>query len=152
AFAAWIGRYGKATTSDERFEIGDELWRWLDGDDRWLSAVQDESPNELSFEFGLSPGGDRRFLDLPWELLADDRGFLADASREKLSFSVVRRLVLPQPTPPPSLYRPAVAFMAADPRDNSVPLDYDAEEQAILQAVGAAGIDFLCEDTGNLAS
>jgi tetratricopeptide (TPR) repeat protein len=156
-FAAWIQRYGEATEGGDHLEIarqlralGGELWRWLDGDDRWLSGVRDESPHELWFEFRAGSGGDRHFLDVPWELLDDDAGFLA--GRETLSFSVVRRLAPAQPVPPPSPYRPSVVFMAADPRDNPVPLDYDAEEQAILTAVGAAGIDFLCEDTGNLAS
>ena len=158
AFAAWIERYAKATAPGGRSneaakwydlkEIGCELWRWLDGTEGWLAAIRHELPNEMWFEFGLSQGGDQRFLDLPWELLADDDGFLAE--REVLSFSVVRRMVPAQPPAAPSNFRPSIIFMAADPRENLVPLDYDGEEQAILAAVGPTGVDFLCEDSGNL--
>ncbi len=101
------------------------------------------------FEFGIEPGGDQRFLDLPWEVLADDGRCLAN--RDELSFSVVRRIGRHRTAAAPSRYRPAVAFMAADPRGNTVPLDHDAEEQAIIGAVGAVELDFLCEDSGNLA-
>lgn len=148
-FLAWVARYaGGTATWDERFRIGGELWRWLDGDTGWLTQCRNQAPDALWLEFSLDRGGDKNFVDVPWELLADDSGFLAE--REALSFSVVRRFGAAQPPPAPSAYRPAVVFMAGDPRGNDVPLDYDGEEQAILHAVGAAGVDFLCEDTGNL--
>ncbi len=148
-FATWLQDYaGGTATSDRRSQIGRELYQWLDGADRLLGRYRDETPDALWLEFVLEAGGNRLFLDVSWELLRDEDGYLAEA--EFLSFSVVRRLLPRREPPAASRYRPAMVFMAADPRGNAMPLDHDAEEQAILQAVHATGVDFLCEDTGNL--
>jgi hypothetical protein len=148
-------QYRKKAPYSER-PIGESLFRWLDGPGGWLTTLVRGRPDELWLEFALEPepepepGEAAAFLEAPWELLAEGDDFLA--ARLGLTFSVVRRYAPPVPPPEPGEYRPAVAFMAADPRDNTVRLDYEAEELAILKAVGVNRVDFLCEDTGHLTA
>ncbi len=63
-------------------------------------------------------------------------------------FCVVRRLGAPQPPPPLDGFRLGLAFMASSPRGQHE-LDFEAEEAAILTAVGESRIDLMVEDTGD---
>ncbi|HYH64447.1 MAG TPA: CHAT domain-containing protein, partial [Urbifossiella sp.] len=147
---AETGRYATCKAAHGARPIGRALFHWLDGPDGWLARLLGTRPADLWLEFvdETDAGG---FLDTPWELLTDAAGDHL-ATRRGLSFSVVRRYVTRTAPRPPSVYRPSVAFMAADPRDNDRPLEYEAEERAILEAIGVNQFDFLCEDTGNLAA
>ena len=87
-----------------------------------------------------------QFLQAPWELLADDKGFLAQDAA--LRFSPFRRLGTPQAAPELSEYRFGLVFMAGAPR-GSDELDYDGEEISILEAAGSQGIDLIVEESGN---
>jgi CHAT domain-containing protein len=85
-------------------------------------------------------------LRAPWELLADERGFLArDVT---LGFSPARRLGRSVEAPPLDKHRLGLVFMAASPQ-GGVELDYEAEETAIISAVGSTKIDLLVEESGN---
>jgi hypothetical protein len=86
-------------------------------------------------------------LRAPWELLtAAGGGFLA--ADELLRFSVIRRLGTAVPGRAPDEFRLGLAFMASAPRGQHE-LDFEAEEAAILTAVGDGRVDLLVEDTGD---
>jgi tetratricopeptide (TPR) repeat protein len=87
-------------------------------------------------------------LRAPWELLAppEGGGFLAADAVDR--FCVVRRLGPPGERPKLDRFRLGLAFMASSPRGQHE-LDFEAEEAAILSAVGETQIDLLVEDTGN---
>ena len=87
-------------------------------------------------------------LRAPFELLAvPDGGLLAED--ELARFSVVRRLGPPAGDRPGlDEFRLGLAFMASSPRGQHE-LDFEAEEAAILAAVGESRVDLLVEDTGD---
>jgi CHAT domain len=60
----------------------------------------------------------------------------------------VRRLGRPEPPPQLDQYRLGLVFMAASPR-GARELDYEAEETAIMTAVGSSELDLLVEESGN---
>ncbi|MFD9067922.1 CHAT domain-containing protein, partial [Kitasatospora purpeofusca] len=154
---AWLtavaGRYVDAVRGGSRREVllalGRELYGWLDGDRRWLTRLLDEAPVPVLFEVR----GPRRpsaaewaLLRAPFELLAaPGGGFLVE---EPEQFAVVRRLGRPGPADSLDDRRLGVAFMASSPRGQHE-LDYEAEELAILGAVGETGLDLVVEDSGN---
>ncbi|MFC9261326.1 CHAT domain-containing protein [Streptomyces hydrogenans] len=85
-------------------------------------------------------------LRAPFELLADpEGGFLAEEAEQ---FAVVRRLGRPGPAKPLDDRRLGVAFMASAPRGQSE-LDFEAEELAVLGAVGETNLDLVVEDSGD---
>jgi hypothetical protein len=84
-------------------------------------------------------------LHAPWELLADKRAYLA--SDALLQFSPQRRLGLIRGPAPSDDYRLGLAFMAAAPQGVSE-LDYEAEEAAILDAVGNTNLDLVVDESG----
>ena len=61
---------------------------------------------------------------------------------------MVRRLGPPQARPGLDGFRLGLAFMASSPRGQHE-LDFEAEEAAILAAVGESRIDLMVEDTGD---
>ncbi|MFD7417709.1 CHAT domain-containing protein, partial [Kitasatospora purpeofusca] len=154
---AWLtavaGRYVDAVRGGSRREVllalGRELYGWLDGDRHWLARLMDEAPVPVLFEVR----GPRRpsaaewaLLRAPFELLAaPGGGFLVE---EPEQFAVVRRLGRPGPADSLDDRRLGVAFMASSPRGQNE-LDYEAEELAILGAVGETGLDLVVEDSGN---
>jgi tetratricopeptide (TPR) repeat protein len=131
--------------------IGRDLYRWLDGDHGQLSTVLEVADRPLVFEVRSvrRTPSDRVWavLRAPFELLAGpDGGFLAQDALSR--FCVTRRLGPPAPPPPHDDYRLGLAFMASSPRDQHE-LDYEAEESAILTAVGEHSIDLVVDDTGD---
>ncbi|MFE4514033.1 CHAT domain-containing protein [Kitasatospora sp. NPDC056783] len=146
------GRYVDAVRGGSRREVllalGRELYGWLDGDRRWLTRLLDEAAAPVLFEVR----GPRRpsaaewaLLRAPVELLATPGGgFLVE---EPEQFAVARRLGRPGPADPLDDRRLGVAFMASAPRSQHE-LDYEAEELAILGAVGETGLDLVVEDSG----
>ncbi len=130
--------------------LGRELFAWLDGDQRQLSLLLDQAPRPLIFEVcGRQSPSDAAWamLRAPFELLArPDGGFLAEEALNR--FSVVRRLGTPVVGPVLDGFRLGLAFMASAPGDKHE-LDFEAEEAAILRAVGEARIDLVVDDTGD---
>lgn len=131
--------------------LGQELYQWLDGTTRDLDhALQGCQPPcvlEVRCLSRTPTQQESAVLDAPWEILADSSGFLAEDF--SLGFSPVRRVQRPLPAESPDEYRLGLVFMAASPR-GEVLLDYEAEEAAILQAVGEQRIDFVVEESGEL--
>ena len=148
------GRYYELLQSSQAaaglLALGRELHGWLDGDDGQLNAFLQRADRPLRFEVCAAnryPGAEEwALLRAPWELLADQAGFLVgDAG---LGFSPVRRLGRQTQFPPLDRHRLGLVFMAASPR-GARELDYEAEETAIMVAVGATKLDLLVEESGN---
>ena len=73
-------------------------------------------------------------------------GFLAED--ELARFCVVRRLGPAGERPGLDQFRLGLAFMASSPRGQHE-LDFEAEEAAILAAVGESRVDLVVDDTGD---
>ncbi len=148
------GRYVRAVQAgrdDGVFvELGRELFGWLDGDQGQLSVLLERAARPVVFEIRgpQSPSDQARaVLRAPFELLArPGGGFLAGDELDR--FCVVRRMGPAVDRPGLDPFRLGLAFMASCPRGQHE-LDFEAEEAAILAAVGEANVDLLVEDTGD---
>lgn len=134
-FDRWIETYRRAVEAGAGgavlAELGEEIHVWLDGDGRWMEKLVAGAspPMVVEFQTSRTPNGiERRFLDVPWELVARDGFHLAE--QPDLVWCPVRRLGTPAEPAPPSRLRLSAVFMAAEPRGQSVPLSYEAEESA----------------------
>ena len=133
--------------------LGRELYGWLEGDQGQLSVLVERAASPLVFEVrGERSPSDRAWavLRAPFELLArPGGGFLAED--ELVRFCVVRRLGPAQQRPQLDGFRLGLAFMASSPQGQhgQQELDFEAEEAAILHAVGDSRVDLVVEDTGD---
>ena len=96
-FRQWSETYRQAlrprSNADALKTLGEDMYRWLDGDARCLGRIHEsvEMPLLLEFTVVRDPNEEQRlFLDAPWELLADDKGHLA--GRDTLAYCPLRRL------------------------------------------------------------
>jgi hypothetical protein len=140
---------GKDNKQPQLLTLGRQLYAWLDGNQRWLQRLREAliPPWVLEVRGPRSPEENEwSVLQAPWELLADEHGLLAQDAA--LGFSPLRRLGEPTEPPKPSDHRLGLTFMAGAPRGPSE-LNYEAEENAILEAAGLGGIDLVVEDSGN---
>jgi tetratricopeptide (TPR) repeat protein len=132
--------------------LGRELFAWLDGDQGQLTGLLERAARPVMFEVAgpRSPSeAGWALLRAPFELLArPDGGFLAEDQLAR--FCVARRLGAAQEPPGLDGFRLGLAFMASAPRGQHE-LDFEAEEAAILQAVGEARVDLVVDDTGDPA-
>ena len=116
ALRDWASRYDKAVRSgdpDPLAAIGNEIAALLNQGDRWLDRVLN-SVGDIDFEIAVPARTDDRerlLLDVPWELLATERGFLAADDR---LFRVARRLGNPAEPAVPAFRDVALLFMAAE--------------------------------------
>jgi len=144
-------RYGLARGRSDAtalLGIGRALYTWLDGAEAWLAELRPQltPPFLMEIQAPLQPTGpDWAVLHAPWEVLADQAGFLAEDA--ELRYAPARRLGKPAAPPDLDDYRLGVAFMAAAPR-GAQPLDFEAEEAAIMVAAGR-DLDLLVEESGD---
>ncbi|MEV6499322.1 CHAT domain-containing protein [Streptomyces prunicolor] len=148
------GQYVDAVRNGSRnlalLAVGRELYRWLDGDLGQLTRLLDEASAPLVFVVRAQAKPSAAawaLLRAPFELLAAPEGEFLAAEKSKL-FAVARRLGRPSTAEPLDGYRLGVAFMASAPRGQHE-LDFEAEEMAILNAVGETSLDLVVEDSGN---
>ena len=129
--------------------LGRDLYSWLNSDGQLTTLLQ-RGDRPLRFEVcagNLIPSAaEWALLRAPWELLADQQGFLA--GDVQLRFSPVRRLGREATALGLDKHRLGLVFMAASPR-GARELDYEAEETAIMTAVGSTKLDLLVEESGN---
>ena len=146
----YAGLLGRTEPSSELLVLGQDLYAFLDGDGGDLTALIDRAPRPLHFEIATTArrpvAAELALLRAPWELLAKDQVFLA--SDAILGFSPMRRVGRPEAAAALDQYRLGLVFMAASPR-GAVELDYEAEETAIMEAVGETELDLLVEESGN---
>ena len=130
--------------------LGRELYRWLEGDQGQLSGLLERAARPVVFEVTgprVPSAAGWAVLRAPFELLAwPDGGLLAEDALAR--FCVTRRLGPAAEPPPLDGFRLGLAFMASAPRGQHE-LDFEAEEAAILAAVGEGRIDLVVEDTGD---
>lgn len=146
------GRYAQLerhTDPAASYALGQELYGWLDGDEHQLDRLLAQSARPLRLTVhcpSLEPSPvEWALLHAPWELLADEGAYLA--ADVGLQFSPERRLGPMRQAEPLDEYRLGLAFMAAAPPGVSA-LDYEAEEAAILDAVGHTELDLLVDESG----
>jgi len=156
-FEAWIENYSKALDRGRNQEIllhiGQEIYDWLDDTRSWMErliAKVDGPPLIIELRVRPNPSEeDLQFLEVPWELLANQGRHLA--ADPILQVCPVRRMGAPGDPKKPSESRLSTVFMAAAPRGGGVPLSYEAEESAMLDASGSEGMDLTVEESGNLS-
>lgn len=122
------------------------LNRHQDVVEQWLNNV---GSHQLEIHTALAPNPlQRLLLNLPWEVMAWNRQFLA---ADTVLYEVVRRVGEANLAAPPTRYKDmTLVFMAADPDFNSG-LNYENEERAILQATRRArNLNLWVEESGNL--
>ncbi|MEQ5869124.1 CHAT domain-containing protein [Sagittula sp. NFXS13] len=150
----WTRRYAKAVEVGDQSSIllvGREMLAWLDVGGAlagWLDA------NRRGLEIlgaGVGEVTDA-LLAAPWEVLADDNGFLAE-DRMKV-FLPRRRVATDTTSVTPDHADLAMLFMAAAP-EGQHELDYEAEEAAILDATrsrstGQPLLHLTVEESGEL--
>ncbi len=147
----WRESYRRAVEYDEPgllVGVGRGLLGWLDADGsaaRWLRGAG-ERVLEVAVDTDAGVTS-RLLLDLPWELLADERGFLAaDATQPLVVFRGLARAAGEEPAL--AGHRDlAVMFMAASPEGQQV-LDFEAEESAILAATERLAVHVAVEESG----
>ena len=131
--------------------LGWELFGWLEGGAGQLSGLLERAGSPVVFEVQgprTPAAGAWAVLRAPWEVLArPGGGFLAGDGLAR--FSVIRRLGPPVAAPPLDGFRLGLAFMASSPQGLRPELDFEAEEAAILAAVGDTRMDLLVDDTGD---
>ena len=148
------GRYVRAVQANADAGVfaglGRELFGWLDGDQGQLSGLLERAARPVVFEVAgprVPSAAAWAVLRAPFELLAwPGGGLLAEDALAR--FCVARRLGPAQPRPGLDGFRLGLAFMASAPRGQHE-LDFEAEEAAILAAVGETRVDLVVEDTGD---
>lgn len=136
-----------------RPEIGRELFRLLDGAERLLTnAIHDaeQSPELLVLAIDA-----RAYLAfLPWEIMADEHGFLVERENPRIVPARWESDVGKAARWPAPKRRPLRAlFMAAAPTNGGQPLDYDAEEgrmTSLRSHMGDQLLNLTVEETGCL--
>ncbi|GGN06478.1 tetratricopeptide (TPR) repeat protein [Actinoplanes campanulatus] len=130
--------------------LGRDLYAWLDGDQAQLSDLLTQVRAPATFEVRAPkdpPDQVWAVLRAPFEVLARPQGgFLAEDAL--IRFEVVRRLGRAETPPALDDHRLGLMFMASSPR-GQFELDFEAEETAILDAVGDTRVDLVVEDTGD---
>jgi CHAT domain-containing protein len=131
-------------------DLGRELYAWLDGQQGQLATLLEQADRPVVFEVQgprLPSEAAWAVLRAPFELLTrPGGGFLAEDALAR--FCVVRRLGPAGEQAALDGFRLGLAFMASAPRGQHE-LDFEAEEAAILAAVGQTRMDLLVDDSGD---
>ena len=131
--------------------IGQTLYRWLDGDDRYLTrAIDAQRGKTKAVALLLEQGAG---LDhLPWELLHDGTAYLVQQSPT----AVIPVRWQPGNLPDTPFYTSAqnrplhVVLMATAPQGVQPPLDFEGEEARIMAATQRQPLRLSVEESGNL--
>ena len=128
-------------------EIGQRLFRWLDGGERRITAEIEAAANRDPV-LVLAISMPHRLAHLPWEVLHDDTTFLVHALNPAVLPMRWRNVADGTPVPQ---NRPLQAlFMASSPADVEPVLDYEHEEAVILEATERRPLDLTVEESGCL--
>lgn len=134
--------FGSAALRD----LGEMLFNFLDGDERWFSEVLAD-PRGATVRIAAG----QRLRHLPWELVVRDGSFLAVSDsgpllpvRAASTVAVLGKVVTPHNRPL------RVLFMASSPEGVEPVLSYEAEEAGILAATADTGTELVVEESGTL--
>ena len=133
-------------------DLGRDIHDWLDGAQRdWLQPIKEGSgPRPIEFVIdsaNLDDPSGRAFLEVPWEVMANERGFLAGDGERPLVLS--RRIGDVKPSPAPSHSDILLMFMAAQ-SDGVGDLDIEREEVGILEVTAQLPVHLRVEESGCL--
>lgn len=141
---------GRSGVEARLLALGRALWGWLDGGERWMAQLLDQPPSPFAVEFQVpttKPDAQQQlFLQVPWELLANEEGYLAQDAG--LLYCPTRRLGKASAPAALDAYCLGLTFMA-DAQRGADELDYGAEENAILDATEGLELDLAVEESGN---
>ena len=128
-------------------DLGERLYGFLDGDERWFSSQLLTDPRGTT----LRVSAEERLRHLPWELVAKDGSYLAVSESAPLrpiraasSIATLGGEIKPHNRPL------RVLFMATSPEGVEPVLSYEAEEAAILYATADTGTELVVEESGTL--
>src|SRR5579871_516050 len=155
-FVGWSGEYAQLASSktpvpDKLLSLGEKMLSSLPQVGDFLDTLSEEAITPLLVEFAIERTEEsalaNAFLDAPWELLAAKGAHLAQ--KESIQFCPIRRIGKARDPEPRSEDRLNIVFMAAAPRgyDN---LDFENEEVELLATTQHMGLDFTCEESGDL--
>jgi hypothetical protein len=127
-------------------ELGERLYAFLDGDERWLDQVLGHPQGAR-----LRVSAAERLRHLPWELLARDGAYLAVSQTAPVLPIRAAGAVATLGAQAPVGNRPLrVLFMATSPEGVEPELSYEAEEAGILAATAQTGTELVVEESGTL--
>jgi len=128
-------------------ELGEKLFAFLDGDQRWLAAMLGDPSGVV-----LRLSAEQRLRHLPWELLACGGDYLAVSARAPLlAIRAARPGTAGVGARVPPGNRPLrVLFMATSPEGVEPVLNFEAEEAGILAVTADTGTELVVEESGTL--
>ncbi|MFN8489023.1 MAG: tetratricopeptide repeat protein [Caldilineaceae bacterium] len=129
--------------------VGQTLYRWLDGDDRFLArAIEPLQGKHKAVALLIEQGAG---LDhLPWELLHDGAHYLVQQSPTAVIPVRWTRGNVPASATQAQNRPLHVAFMATAPEGLQPELDFEGEEARIMAATKAQPLRLSVEESGNL--
>ena len=134
--------FGSAALRD----LGEKLFSFLDGDERWLSDVLAD-PRGAAVRIAAG----ERLRHLPWELVVAGGSYLAVSDSAPLLPVRAASPVATLGTVVTPGNRPLrVLFMATSPEGVEPVLSYEAEEAGILDATADTGTELVVEESGTL--
>jgi len=127
-------------------ELGEKLFSFLDGDERWLSeALADPRAAVVRIAAG------QRLRQLPWELVVAGGSYLAVSETAALLPVRAASTVATLGAAVPARNRPLrVLFMASSPEGVEPVLSFEAEEAGILAATADTGTELVVEESGTM--
>jgi hypothetical protein len=132
--------------SGELLGLGEMLFHFLDGDERWFSQVLAD-PRGVMVRIAAG----ERLRHLPWELAVRGGAYLAVSdSGPLLPVRAASKVAVLGGVVPPWNRPLRVLFMAASPEGTEPVLSYEAEEAGILEATTGTGTELVVEESGTL--
>ncbi|QZZ20634.1 CHAT domain-containing protein [Leptothermofonsia sichuanensis E412] len=141
--------YVSARLQEKLETIGQRLFNWLDGRDRWLGSRLGQYPGE-GVVLAIAVRG--QLAHLPWEVLHDGVQFLVQRYPAVVPVRWQSADPVTQLTPvtQPQNRALRVLFMATSPQGVQPVLNYEQEEAAILKATARPTIGLTVEESGCL--
>jgi hypothetical protein len=136
---------------DDFLTIGRRLFEWVDGDDRLLSRAIGQIQPEviaISCKEHFVNAAVESLAHLPWELLADNEGFLVGRGMVPVRWVSAGRDCI-ESVSAPKQQELKLMLMATDPSNNTS-LAYEVEEGRILEATARSGLELVVEESGCL--
>jgi hypothetical protein len=128
-------------------KLGETLYGFLDGDERWLSGTPVD-PRGAILRIAAEQ---QRLRHLPWELLAQDGSYLTVRDRAPLlPIQVVGSIPTLGGAFAPGNRPLRVLFMATSPEGVEPVLNFEAEEAGFLTATADTGTELVVEESGTL--
>ncbi len=155
-FNEWVDLYHRKLKNpgDARqalLDLGRDIYLWLNAAGGMMKIIQSSAPPPLIMEFSVTenPTPDQLlFLEVPWELLADESGHLA--ANPRVQFCPIRRIGAIKTHRKTSEFQLRTVFMAAAPLGGDAFVDYEAEEAAVIETARDVGMDLTMEESGSL--